>query len=237
MLQKTIHNERISKSAADRLFRALEAPDCPFSALSHEARLAALQRYRTEKQCLAVPYYDELNELLPRFGLTYRSFFELLGVPCHWPDNHAAKLADALAELDEEELERLRRCTKALLPEVWEQANWEGSPSRRMHLWRFNVTDSEERLRIRKAHKKDFPRFFAESSGRGRVDTEDLWVLGDLYGIPYYFLLGDPPVAVLAASPLIEAIMNDYLRLPESSRHIVEHLVSNATAESYGRTF
>ena len=233
MQHTRIHNERISRSAADKLFQTLQDRNCSYSTLSYEARMEELDRYRAEKQGLATPYYDELPELLPRFGLSFRAFFELLGIPCHWADENAPKLAEELAALSEADQMCLYRITQSLLPEVWSQANWNGSPSRRMHLWRFNVTDAETRLRIRREYQEQFPRFFAESSGRGRVDTEDLWALGDLYGIPYHFLLGEPPVAILAANPRIEAIMTDYLRLPASSRRIVEHLIHNAADLSW----
>ena len=221
-------NERVSSYACDLLLEAVRDPDSNASTLPYEERLRNLEEYSSSTDGIAAPFYDNLGEVLSSVGMSYRSFFSVLGTPLKWPDAQTAAMAEKLEKLADlpDRLEFLHRFTQSMLPEVWTSEVWGHTPSYRLHMWRMYVCDPAKRVQIRNDYKECFPRFFDGTDARSRVNTEDIVRLGLLYGAPLHWLLCLAPEETLMASiPVVEVLMDDYIRLPDIAKHTVEAMV------------
>lgn len=220
--------ERVSSYACDLLLDAIRDPNSKVSTLPYEDRLKNLEEYASSADGIAAPCYDKLAELLSAVGVSYRSFFFVLGAPLKWPDAQAAAMAEELEKLADrpDKLAELHCFTQSVLPEVWTSAIWGHTPSYRLHMWRMYVCDPAKRVQIRNDYKECFPRFFNGTDARSRVNTEDVVELGLLYGVPLHWLLCmDPEETLMASIPEIEVLMDDYIRLPDISKRVVEAMV------------
>lgn len=227
-------HERISSFACDALIAAVRDPHSTVSTLSYEERRKNLKQYGASMNGIAAPCYDKLPELLSAVGVSYKAFFSLLGTPLQWSDARTAAMAEKLEKLTEhpEAIEQLYRCTQAMLPEVWSSDIWGWTPSYRLHMWRMYVCDPAMRVRIRAEYKDRCPRFFNGTNARSRINTEDIAGLGLRYGTPFHWLLCmSPNDTLMASAPEIENLMDDYIRLPDKSKRVVEALVDYALEE------